>query len=260
MYCISNKSKFKFSVSNYRKSLTKGPSIQLQRPDSCSSMPRGGASTVAQGAVGLDSLLEHGARSDRGASQQQAEKGRIGAGNKRSSSGGRKGTDSQKRRKVDSTSDRQLLSSVNALLESTDYDVESEIQTIEVIPCTLDEAIAEALGRSVKLEKDWSDRSLAGTPCKVFWSTDNVWYGGRILFLSRDEKSIFVHYDDGMTEWVDIKTESVLLGLGLVVHRVWPAQRFWLSELGQKNFPKMNKGMEPIRIYIIHIIHSLILR
>jgi hypothetical protein len=206
-------------------------------------MPRGGANSGDLDAGELESALGHGV-SERAPSRRLSVKREGGgAAKKRPGSGGPKATDSHKKRKVESSSSRQSLSSVNAALDSTDYDIENEIQTIEVIPCTLDEAIAEALGRPVKFEKDWSDRSIAGTPCKVFWSTDNVWYGGRILFLSRDEKCIFVHYDDGMTEWVDIKTESVLLGLGLVVHRVWPAQRFWLSELGQQNFPKMNKGM-----------------
>lgn len=188
--------------------------------------------------------FEHDVNPDPTPGKRSAGRGSSSAGSKkRTSTGSRSGGDGQKKRKVDSGAANSLMSSVNAALDSTPAVLDNEIQTIEVIPCTLDEAIVEALGRSVKFEKHWSDRSIAGTPCKVYWSTDNVWYGGRILFMSRDEKSIFVHYDDGMTEWVDIKTESVLLGLGLVAHGSWPAQRYWLSELAQQNFPKMSKGM-----------------
>ena len=110
---------------------------------------------------------------------------------------------------------------------------------------TLAEAIQRGLKKSnVRLEPPFSDSSLVGSMCSIYWPDDDAWYGGRIALVSTDGNKCFVYYDDFMTEWVDLNKTVMSIYVQLVIERNWAAHRLWLSSkaLNSAEYQKVKTG------------------
>jgi len=48
-----------------------------------------------------------------------------------------------------------------------------------------------------------------GSRIAVYWSDDDEYYSGQIKFVQKKKQRVFVEYDDGDSEWVDLKKSKV---------------------------------------------------
>lgn len=142
-----------------------------------------------------------------------------------------------------------------APIENVDPPVEED----EDEGLTEDYNIASAVRRgmrttNVRLETNFSDSTLLGCACDIYWPGDDVWYPGRIMLVSIDGNKCFVYYDDGMSEWVDLNTNAVTIHAELGKVGNWAVYKMWVSSTAiEMNtlFAPIKAGMSLLSVVIL---------
>lgn len=100
---------------------------------------------------------------------------------------------------------------------------------------------------NVRFENNFSDSSLLGCLCSIYWPGDDEWYSGRILLVSTDGNKCFVFYEDGMTEWVELSKHEMMIDAELGKVGNWAAYKVWVSPKAIEGRP----GFEPLKSGIL---------